>query len=114
MCGMLGYGSRHDVTRRIAMPLRGGSHRRREKANSMIYIDGKKAITSTIIKGYVVAVVNSRLHTGFDALIIPADWGIADMYKSHDTIASMNGYANFLDAFNAGKREALKIAKGKL
>jgi hypothetical protein len=35
MFGMLGYGSRHDVTRRIAMPLRGGSHRRREKANSM-------------------------------------------------------------------------------
>lgn len=79
----------------------------------MIYIDGKKAISSTTVKRYVVAVVNSRMHTGFDALIIPEDWGTADMYKSCDTIASMNGYANIVDALEAGKREAKKIAKGE-
>lgn len=78
----------------------------------MIYVDGKKAISSARVRNkhrrtwYVVAVVNSRRHSGFDALVIPEEWCEADTCKSRDAVAEMNGYANIIDALNGGKEAA--------
>lgn len=79
----------------------------------MLYVDGKKAIASAEVfnkhrkSRYGVAVVNSRMHRGFDALIIPMEWADGgDHLRSGDAIASSNGHADISSALIAGKHEA--------